>query len=88
MLCKESIQSLLPWFFALDHISNARWLSVHLMDLLYLHETNKCVAECFENGLFVVGKTKNPFSSIGIDHAHEQNIKCVKRDVGRFNVCK
>ena len=32
-LYKESMQSLLPWFFALDHIYYARWLSVHLTDI-------------------------------------------------------
>ena len=33
-------------------------------------------------GIFVVRKTEKPFSSIGIDHAHEQNNKCVKGDGG------
>ena len=36
----------------------------------------------------VVRKTKNPFSSIGIDHAHKQNNKCVKGDGDIFNVNK
>ena len=81
-LYKDSIQSLLPWFFTLDHINYPRWLSVHLMDILYLHKVNKSVAQCFENGMFVVRKTEKPFSSIGIDHAHEQNNECVKDDGG------
>ena len=81
-LYKDSIQSLLPLFFALDHINYARWLSVHLMDIPSLHRVNESVAQCFENGIFVVRKTEKPFSSIGIDHAHEQNNKCFKGDGG------
>ena len=81
-LFKDSIQNLLPWFFALDHINCARWLSVHLMDMLFLHKVNESVAQCFKNGMFVVRKTEKPFSSIGIDHAHEQNNKCVRGDGG------
>ena len=81
-LYKDSKQSLLPWFFALDHINYARWLSVHLMDMLSLHKVNESVAQCFESGMFVVRKIETPFSSIGIDYAHEQNNKCVKGDGG------
>ena len=88
-LYKESIQSLLPRFLALDHINYARWLSVHLMDMLYLHQTNICVAECFENGAFVVQKAKNPFSPTGIDHAHEQNKTVLKgMEVGSVSASK
>ena len=52
------------------------------MDMLHLHQTSKYVAECFENGLSLVRKTRDPFSSIGIDHAHEQNNKSIKEDGG------
>lgn len=81
-LYKLAIQDLLPWFFALDHIHYARWLSVHLYDMLDLSETNPNVYEHFSRGKFVITKTKKRFSSIGIDHAHEQNNKCVKGDGG------
>ena len=81
-LYKDSIQSLLPWLFALDHINYARWLSVHLMDMLSLHKVNESVAQCFKNAMFVVRKTEKPCSSIGIDHPQEQNSKCVKGNGG------
>ena len=71
-LDKDSIQSHLPWFFALDHINYTGWLSVHLMDMLSLHKVNELVAQCFKNGMFVVCKTDKPFSSTDIIHAHEQ----------------
>ena len=57
-LYMESMQSLLRWFFALDHINWARWLSAHLMDMLNLHQTNKCAAECFEKELLWFEKQK------------------------------
>ena len=52
------------------------------MDMLHLHQTSKYVGECLENGLSLVRKTKDPFFSIGIDHAHEQNNKSIKEDGG------
>ena len=70
----NKIESLLSRLSPLDHINHACWLSIHLMDMLPLHQTNSY----FENGLFVVRKTKNQFFSIGIDNAHEQSNKCVK----------
>ena len=87
-LYKESIQNLLPWFFALDHTHYSRCLSIHLADMLQLKDTNPEVARCFNDGLFVINKTgKKLFSSIGIDHAHEQNNKCVKGDGGKIILC-
>ena len=83
-LCKESIKDLLPWFFALDHTNYSRWLSVHLVDMFQLEETNTDIATAFKNGMFVVNKTRRKFSSIGIDHAHKQNNRCVKGDGGKY----
>ena len=74
-LYKESIKSLLPWFFALDYTNYSRWLSMHLVDMFQLEEINTDIATPFKNGMFVVNKIRRKFSSIGIDHAHEQNNK-------------
>ena len=78
-LYKAFINGLLPWFFAMDHVNYARWLSVHLCDMLQLEDTNPDIFSHFNDGEFVI--TKREFSSIGIDHAHEQNNKCVWRFV-------
>ena len=78
-LYKEYIKSLLPWFFALDHTSYSRWLSVLLVDMFQLEEINTDIATAFKNDMFVENKTRRKFSSIGIDHAHEQNSKCQRR---------
>ena len=51
----------------------ARWLSVHALDMNSLQESNAYVFTEFEvNGNFVVARTRNRFSSMGIDQRHEQ----------------
>ena len=73
LLYKKSIKDLLTWMFALDHFHYARWLSVHSLDMDTLENTNNYVYKEFEeNGNFVVARTKNRFSSMGIDQRHEQ----------------
>ena len=79
-LYKTTISLLMPCFFAFNHTHYARWLSVHLCDMLQLQETNAEVFRHFNEGHFVVAKSKRAFSSRGIDHAHEQNNKYVKGD--------
>lgn len=81
---KRAIKDFLPWLFAMDHVNYSRWLSIHLYDMLELQESNPRVFDSFMEGKFVITKTNKAFSSIGIDHAHEQNNKCVKGDGGLF----
>ena len=83
-LYKTTISLLMPCFFAFNHTHYARWLSVHLCDMLQLQETNPEVFHHFNEVHFVVSKYKRAFSSLGIDHAHEQNKKCVKGDGATF----
>ena len=85
-LYKYSLSRIMPWFFALNHTHYARWVSVHLNDMLALEEADQEVAKEFERGSFVVGKTKHKFSSLAIGHAHEQNSKCVKGDGGAIGL--
>ena len=47
-----------------------------------LHVSHPNVATEFQNGHFFVKKPLNAFSSLPIDHAHEQNNKSVKDDRG------
>ena len=81
-LYKDSLSILIPWFFALDHPNYARWLPVHLRDMMTLHSTAPDIFTEFEKGHFVVHKTHNTFSGIAIDHAHEQNNKLVNGNGG------
>lgn len=78
----ESLSELIPWFFALDQTNYARWLSVHLRDMITL--SHPAIYAEFKNGHFAVFKSRKPFSAIALDHAHvnEQNNHLVKDDGG------
>lgn len=71
----ESLQALAPYFFALDHYNYARWLPIHIQDLLELDEHT---LEAFQSGNFVVKRSKKRFSALAVDQAHEQLNKIIK----------
>ncbi|CAG9762637.1 unnamed protein product [Ceutorhynchus assimilis] len=78
----ESLLRMIPWFFAFSHSNYARWISVHVKDLLEL-ETKLPNVYCeFMLGNFVVHKSGCIFSAVGIDQAHEQNNALIKADGG------
>ncbi len=77
------IQDLLPFFFALDHVHYARWISIHLRDMETLESST--FAE-FTKGNFTVHKTARPFSLMAIYQAHEQNNAHVKGDGGAIGL--
>ena len=70
------LKALAPWFVALDHHNNARWIPIHIRDMesLPVH----ILKEFEEHGHWVIHKTSNRFSAIPIDQAHEQNNEAVK----------
>ena len=82
----ESLEEMLPFFFKLDHLNDARWPSVHLKDLKSLSSTNSTIYAGFLEGNFLVTKTLRNFSSIPIDHAHEQNKKLMKENGGAIGL--
>ena len=57
----ESLAQIVPWFFSLDHTNYARWIPVHLRDMVTLHPA---VHQGFLNGNFTVNKTGRTFSNI------------------------
>ena len=78
----KAIRELLRWMFALDSHNYARWLSVHYRDMCELPLKHPDVYAEFRKGSFVVHKTKRLFSSIALDHAHEQVNAVVKGEGG------
>ena len=78
----DALTELIPWFFALDHTHYSRWIAVHLLDMSELHLKHPEVYAEFGAGHFTVQKSKNVFSAIPIDQAHEQNNACIKGDGG------
>ena len=82
----ESLTHLMPWMFALDHTHYARWLSVHIRDMMTLAERHPDVLSEFTSGNFVVHKTSNKFSAIALDQVHEQNNAMVKGSGGAIGL--
>ena len=76
----HAVDTTLLWAFALDHSKYASWMSVFIWNLESLY--GKDVYNEFCKGHFTVKKSIRAFSSIGEDHAHEQNIKIIKGDGG------
>lgn len=78
----QSLEALVPWFFALDRSNYARWIPIHIRDLKSLPENIK---EEFQK-FWVIPKTQNKFSSMPIDQAHEQNNELVKGSGGAIGL--
>ena len=57
----QSLRNLLKWFFALDHTNYARWLTIHVFDLISLPITHPDVYQQMLRGFFSFAKTKRPF---------------------------
>ena len=76
----ESLRSLVPWFFALDHYHYAHWVPVHIRDMESLPQP--IIEEFQVHGHWVIRKTRNRFSAMPIDQAHEQNNRLVKGSGG------
>ena len=71
----ELIVTILSLFFSLGHQNNARWLPIHIQDLEVLPES---IQEEFDQGYWTITRRNRRFSSIPIDHAHEEANKRVK----------
>ena len=77
----DALLNIVPWFFPLDH-THARWIYVHIRDIVALHANHPDVYEHFLKGEFTALKTDRAFSAIAIDQAHEQNNDAVNGDGG------
>ena len=62
-------------------------MSVNHLDMESLSKTNPDIFfEFSNNGNFVVSRTRNPFSSMGLDQRHEQLNKDIKGDGGMIGL--
>ncbi len=66
------------WYNALDMVNYARWLPVHISDLVNLIFKVPDVATEFRVGKWVVYKSQKALSGIAIDQTHEQSNDQVK----------
>lgn len=82
LLYVQCLGQLVPWMFAMDHTNYARWLPIHIKDMVQLQERVPSVHQEFLQGNFVVQKSNHVFSNIAIDQAHEQMNAMIKGDGG------
>ncbi len=85
-LYREAISELIPFFFANNNVNYARWLPIHLRDMMSIEQKHPDVAREFFNGHFVVHKSPRQFSALAIDQAHEQNNAIIKGDGGAIGL--
>lgn len=75
----HSLQKYEKYFFAHNNLSYARLLTLQLYAYQMVKKYNPALWKEFqENGNFVVTKNKIKFTSIGLDHGLEQEIKKLK----------
>ena len=85
-LYTDSLQQLAGWFFVCDQTNYARWLPVHIRDMLALEHSHPDIYREFLAGNFTISKSRRKFSSLAIDHAHEQLNAVIKGEGGVVGV--
>lgn len=66
---------LCSWFHVMDHTNYARWLPVHVRDMVQLSSKHPQIYTEILNGNFVVQRSPHMFSLISKDQSHEQSNK-------------
>lgn len=82
MLYRETLDLLMPWIMATDHVHYSRNLPVHIRDMATLEERHPAVFVEFMDGHFVGQKSQRAFSMIPLDQMHEQLNDWLKNDAG------
>ena len=78
----EALSELVLYFFANDNFNYARWIPIHLRNMMSLDQQHPDVAREFHKGNFVIHKSRREFSALVIDQAHEHNNAVIKGDGG------
>jgi len=78
-VCDELLWS---WFHVMDHTNYARWLPVHVRDMVQLPQKHPQLYAEFLKGNFVVQRSAPKFSLIGKDQSHEQSNKNLQAHSG------
>ena len=82
LLYIQVLGKLAPWAFALNHHNYARWLPVHIRDMITSKEKHPTVLQQFLKGHFVVQKSNRRFSVMALDQNHEQQNQIIKAEGG------
>ncbi len=81
----QVLDELCPWFFAFGHTNYARWLPIHVKDLVELPVKYLDVYEEFKKGNFVVQRSHHTFSLIAKDPSHEHSNMKLQAGPGGFS---
>ena len=73
-------------FFANDNTHYSRWGTIHLHDMLTLHQNSPIIYNGFISGNFVLHECHRIFSAVALDKAHEHNNRFVKSDGGVIGI--
>lgn len=73
-----SLEELCPLFFSQNRLKYAQHVPEYLAKMYALQHSDPEVWEQFQNGNFCVRKSSVPFTSIGVDHALEQENRKMK----------
>lgn len=82
LLYVQVCDELCPWFHVMDHTNYARWLPVHVRDMVQLAESHPDIHAEFLKGNFAVQRSTHKFSLIGKDQSHEQSNKSLQAHGG------
>ena len=72
----SSLKQVVKWYYTCDHNHYARWVTVHLYDLVIT--TSPYLYKYFTDGYFDFQKSNKKCSFMWIDQAHEQNNTVIK----------
>ena len=67
-----SLRNIIPYMFALNHYDFARWMKVHVSDLLALQKKGPLIHAEYLKGNFLIQKSKHKFSALAHGQVHEQ----------------
>jgi len=70
----DSMQAMLPVFFAYDRTNYSRWLPIYLIDMLNLPESAPEFYGMFAKGSVTVNRTGKKFASMAPDQVMEQTL--------------
>ena len=75
----DALTELATWFHAMDHTNYARWIPVHLRDMVTLPTAHPEVAREFEAGNFTIYETSWRFSAIPTRPGSRAKQRCNQR---------
>ena len=81
----QALSELIPFILA-NNKTHARWLPIHLRDMLTLQSTHPQLAQEFRAGNFVVHKTNRHFSAFALNQAYKQANATIKADGGAIGL--